>query len=118
MHILYVDESGDGGLTPRSSHHLILCGAAMHEGQWRALTHQLDDIKTSNFPTAGAFLELHASEMRSGARSFRGLHRPERTKAFRDVDEVSSRAMGLTLFAAVIDNQAFRAKYENRVDVY
>lgn len=118
MHIMYVDESGDGGLATGSSHHLILCGAAMHEGQWRKLTRQLDEIKTSNFPTAGAFLEFHASEMRSGARSFRGLPRPARTKAIQEVYQVISRAMGLTLFAAVIDKQAFRTKYQNRVDVY
>src|SRR5208337_3548780 len=118
MHIMYVGESGDGGLVPGSSHHLVLCGAAMHEGQWRKLTRQLDDIKTNNFPTAGAFLEFHASEMRSGARSFRGLPRPARTKAIQEVYQVISRAMGLTLFAAVIDKQAFRTKYENRVDVY
>src|SRR5271154_5737379 len=118
MHILYVDESGDGGLASGSSRHLVLCGAAMHEGQWRKLTLQLDDIKTNNFPTAGAFLEFHASEMRTGARSFRGLPRPARTKAIQGVYEVISRAMGLTLFAAVIDKQSFGAKYQNRVDVY
>ncbi|MGO9125054.1 MAG: DUF3800 domain-containing protein [Terriglobales bacterium] len=115
---MYVDESGDGGLAIGSSRHLILCGAAMHEGQWRKLTQRLDDIKTNNFPTAGAFLEFHASEMRTGARSFRGLPRTARTKAIHEVYEVISGAMGLTLFAAVIDKQAFRTKYENRVDAY
>ena len=90
----------------------------MHEGQWRTLTRQLDDIKKNNFPTAGAFLEFHASEMRTGARSFRGLPRPARVKAIREVYEVISRATGLTLFAAVMDKQAFRTKYENKVEVY
>jgi hypothetical protein len=118
MHIMYVDESGEGGCVPGSSPHLVLCGAAMHEGQWRKLTRQLDDIKTNNFPTAGAFLEFHASEMRTGARSFRGLPRPSRTKAIQEVYEVISQAMGLTLFAAVVEKQSFSQKYENRVDVY
>ncbi|HEY6767402.1 MAG TPA: DUF3800 domain-containing protein [Candidatus Sulfotelmatobacter sp.] len=118
MHILYVDESGDGGSGPGSSRHLVLCGAAMHEGQWRSLTKLLDDIQVRNFPTAGAFLEFHASEMRTGARSFRGLPRPARDQAIREVYEVISRARGLTLFAAVIDKAAFRAKYVGRVEVY
>lgn len=118
MHILYVDESGDGGTASGSSHHLVLCGAAMHEGQWRSLTRQLDDIQSRNFPTAGAFLEFHASEMRTGARSFRGLPRPARDQAIREVYQVISTARGLTLFAAVIDKAAFRAKYLGRVDVY
>jgi len=118
MHILYVDESGDGGLVPGSSRHLVLCGVAMHEGQWRSLTRQLDEIQTRNFPTAGAFLEFHASEMRTGARSFRGLPRPCRESAIREVYEVIGKAKGLTLFSAVIDKAAFRAKYQQRVDAY
>ena len=118
MHILYVDESGDGGSTHGSSRHLVLCGAAMHEGQWRRLTQQLDDIKQSNFPTAGAFLEFHASEMRSGSRAFRHLSRTSRTKAMQEVYEVIGKATGLTLFAAVVDKPAFSAKYQERVDVY
>ena len=118
MHILYVDESGDGGSTHGSSQHLILCGAAMHEGQWRKLTRQLDDIKQNNFPTAGAFLEFHASEMRSGSRAFRHLPRPARSKAIQEVYDVIAKATGLTLFAAVIDKPAFTAKYQDRVDVY
>jgi len=118
MHILYVDESGDGGLAPGSSRHLVLCGAAMHEGQWRRLTRQLDEIQTANFPTAGAFLEFHASEMRTGSRCFRGLPRPARTSAIQRVYDVISHGMGLTLFAAVVDKPAFVAKYEGRVDPY
>jgi len=118
MHILYVDESGDGGTVQGSSHHLVLCGAAMHEGQWRGLTKQLDDIQIRNFPTAGAFLEFHASEMRTGARSFRGLPRPARDQAIREMYEVIARARGLTLFAAVIAKAAFRPKYLGQVEVY
>src|SRR5271166_1135232 len=110
MHILYVDESGDGGLMTGSSRHLILCGAAMHEGQWRKLTGQLDDIKQNNFPTAGPFLEFHASEMRTGSRSFRHLPRASRIKAIQEVYHAVANATGLTLFAAVIDKPAFTAK--------
>jgi hypothetical protein len=90
----------------------------MHEGKWRKLTQQLDDIQADNFPTAGAFLEFHASEMRTGARSFRGLPRPARTKAIKELYGVVSQTHGLTLFAAVVDKPAFIAKYENRVDIY
>src|SRR5271166_1791306 len=118
MHILYVDESGDGGSAPGSSRHLVLCGAAMHEGQWRKLTRQLDDIKLNNFPTVGPFLEFHASEMRSGSRAFRHLPRVSRTKAIHEVYQAIAGATGLTLFAAVIDKPAFNGKYAGRVDVY
>jgi len=118
MHILYVDESGDGGSARGSSRHLVLCGAAMHEGQWRRLTRQLDQIQVNNFPTAGAFLEFHASEMRTGARVFRGLPRPARASAIQEVYQTIATATGLTLFAAVIDKPSFLAKYQHKVDIY
>jgi hypothetical protein len=118
MHILYVDESGDGGTAPGSSRHLVLCGAAMHEGQWRKLTRELDNIQRSNFPTAGAFLEFHASEMRTGSRTFRGLPRPARASAIQEVYQVINRSTGLTLFAAVVEKPAFAAKYQGRVEFY
>jgi len=90
----------------------------MHEGQWRRLTRKIDDIQRTNFPTAGSLLELHASEMRTGARSFRGLPRPARTRAIREVYETIATATGVTLFAAIIDKPAFIAKYSGGVDVY
>jgi hypothetical protein len=105
MHILYVDESGDGGSGSGSSRHLVLCGAAMHEGRWRKLTKQLDDIQRNNFPTAGPFLEFHASEMRTGARSFRGLPRQACDAAIQQVYNVISSSAGLTLFAASLTSQ-------------
>ncbi len=56
--------------------------------------------------------------MRTGSRSFRQLPRPARVKAIQEVYEVISRAMGLTLFAAVVDKAAFATKYQGRVDAY
>src|ERR1035437_6277361 len=61
---LYIDESGDGGTNPGSSHHLVLAGVAIHEGQWRGLTKKLDAIQDSHFPQAGNPIELHASGIR------------------------------------------------------
>lgn len=90
----------------------------MHEGQWRKITREIDGIQRANFPTAGAFLEFHASEMRTGSRSFRGLPRPARNTAIQEVYQLISRSMGLSLFAAVIDKPAFATKYQGRVDFY
>jgi hypothetical protein len=118
MHILYVDESGDGGSIAGSSQHLVLCGAAMHEGQWRQLTAALDEIQKNHFPTVGPVLELHASEMRTGSRIFRHLPRDSRNKAIADVYNVIGHAKGLTLFAAVIDKPAFMSKHQSRIDPY
>jgi hypothetical protein len=90
----------------------------MHEGKWRQITSQLDDIQSSNFPTAGAFLEFHASEMRTGSRSFRLLPRASRTRAIHEVYNLIASTTGLTLFAAAVDKPAFKAKYHGKVDPY
>jgi hypothetical protein len=88
------------------------------KGNGGDFTRRLDEIQTANFPTAGAFLEFHASEMRTGARSFRGLPRSARTSAIQAVYNLISHAKGLTLFAAVVNKPAFVARYEGRVDAY
>lgn len=119
MYILYVDESGDGGSAPGSSKHLVLAGVAMHEGQWRKLVKSMDNIQLTHFPQAGGLVEFHACALRSGKKVFRGLPKAKRSQLMGDVyGVISGTARGLTLFAAIIDKPAFRAKYQNRVDPY
>ena len=45
VYVLYIDESGDGGSHPDSSHYLVLSGVAMHEGHWRGITAALDALQ-------------------------------------------------------------------------
>lgn len=119
MYILYVDESGDGGIAPGSSQHLVLAGVAMHEGQWRKLVKSMDAIQQKHFPQAGGLVEFHACDLRGGRKAFRTLPKVKRTEIINEVYEViASTLKGLTLFAAVIDKPGFRAKYQNKVDPY
>ncbi len=119
MYILYVDESGDGGTHPSSSRHLVLSGAAMHEGQWRRLTTALDAIQRAYFPQAGSNVEFHASDLRAGRNLYRNMPAVQRTKLMNEVYEViSSSRQGLTLFAAIIEKQSLMYKYNGRVGPY
>jgi hypothetical protein len=119
MYLLYVDESGDGGMLPGSSRYLVLAGAAMHEGQWKKLTSSFDLLQQSCFPQAGNPVELHASEIRSGRKSFRGMPPVQRVRLLQDgYGIVSGTRQGLVLFAAIIDKQALMYKYSGRVDPY
>lgn len=119
MYIFYVDESGDGGLGPSSSRHLVLAGAAMHEGQWKKLTNSLDVLQQSYIPQAGNPVELHASDIRTGRKTFRGLPLAQRSKLLADgYGVISSARQGLVLFAAVIDKQAMMYKYSGEVGSY
>ena len=119
MYILYVDESGDGGSHPSSSRHLVLSGAAMHEGQWRRLTAALDSLQRSHFPQAGSNVEFHASNLRTGRGLYRNMPAAQRTRLMNEVYEVVSKTrQGLTLFAAVMEKQALMYKYNGQVEPY
>ena len=117
MHILYVDEAGDGGIA--GSKHLVLAGAAMHEAQWRHLTKLVDEAQKHHFPTAGSTLELHASPLRAGRQNFRGIPKKQRYVALDDIySRIGNVNKGLTLFAAVIHKNDFATQYKGRVDPY
>jgi hypothetical protein len=119
MYLLYVDESGDGGIDPGSSRHLVLSGVAMHEGQWRTLTQSLDEIQEIHFPLSGNNIEFHASDIRSGRSVYRGIAPQERAAILADVYHViPSTRQGLTLFAVIVDKQALFYKYNGKVAPY
>ncbi len=119
MYLLYVDESGDGGLSTESSKHLVLAGAAMHEGQWNKLTVSLDALQDSYFPQAGNPIEFHASDIRSRRKNFRDMAPAHRTRLLNDgYGVISGTRQGLVLFAAVIDKRALMYKYSGKVDPY
>ena|SRR5437762_9286072 len=119
MYLLYVDESGDGGLSTGSSKHLVLAGAAMHEGQWKKLTGSLNAVQGSHFPQAGNPIEFHASDIRSRRKTFREMALAQRTRLLNDgYGVISGTRQGLVLFAAVIDKQALMYKYGGKVDSY
>ena len=120
VYILYIDESGDGGINPGSSKHLVLAGVAIHEGQWRRLTEKLDDIQNSYFPTAGSPIEFHASEIRSGRGIFRTFDRHKRSALMNDVYGVIEQSIGrrMVLFASIIEKAALHQKYGGKVQPY
>jgi hypothetical protein len=120
VYILYVDESGDGGMHAGSSRHLILAGAAIHEGQWKKFTKSLDAIQDSHLPQAGGSVEFHASEIRGGKRVFRGFPKAKRATIMADVYKVIGDSTGnrLVLFAAMVDKAAFALKHGGKVDPY
>jgi len=118
MHILYVDEAGDGGTAQGSSKHLVLAGAAMHEAKWRKLTSLMDAAQLLHFPQAGSTLELHASPLRGGKKEFRVIGKKQRYVALKDIYSRIGAATGLTLFAAIVDKNAFITQYHGRVDPY
>lgn len=64
-------------------------------------------------------MEFHACDLRGGRKVFRRLSKLKRNQVINELYTViSGTSKGLTLFAAVIDKPAFRAKHQNRVGPY
>jgi hypothetical protein len=120
VYILYVDESGDGGINQGCSRYLVLSGVAIHEGQWRKFTQSLDAIQRSHLPQAGGSIEFHASEIRGRRGAFKNFQPPARLALMHDVYKTISTSTGnhLVLFSAIVDKVAFHAKHSGRVDPY
>jgi hypothetical protein len=62
---MYVDESGDTGLTGSPTTHFALSGLVVHENQWRSLTDRLASFRKAMRSAHGLPLreEIHASQM-------------------------------------------------------
>jgi hypothetical protein len=65
MYLMYVDESGDSGLTNSPTTHFALTGMVVHESQWRNLTDRLTAFRKTMRSLHGLPLrqEIHASQM-------------------------------------------------------
>lgn len=65
MYLMYVDESGDTGLTPQSpTNHFVLSGIIVHESRWRDFINALIAFRKTLRSVYGLPVraEIHASE--------------------------------------------------------
>lgn len=72
MYLLYLDEAGDPYAWASYSN-FTLGGVAIHEGQVRNFTNELDQIQASFFPGISVSIPFHASAIRLGKGQFRRL---------------------------------------------
>jgi hypothetical protein len=65
MFLMFVDESGDSGLTGSPTEHFVSNGIVMHELRWRACVESLQEFRREIRRDFGLKLreEIHASEM-------------------------------------------------------
>ena len=82
MYLFYVDESGDpSGWDCQDN--FVLAGVAVHEGQVRRLSGELDAVQQRFFPGIAVRLEFHAQHIFAGKDRFRSLA-PERRRDLLD----------------------------------
>ena len=88
MYLFYVDESGDPDGW-QDQNNFVLAGVAVHEGQIRHFSEELDAIQARFFPTISVPIELHASHIRAGKGTrFRSLTDEQRNQLMPAVYDV------------------------------
>lgn len=86
MHLIYLDESGDGGQSGSPTAHYIVAGLAVHAHEWHRAMDVLRGFREKAQATHGldSKVEMHAAEFLGAAHSHRGLGRIERLGLARD----------------------------------
>jgi hypothetical protein len=80
MHFIYLDESGDPGLTNSPTKHYILAGFGVHHTDWHEIDRKLLDFRSWAQETYGLAPthEIHAAEFLGAANIHCGLRREQR----------------------------------------
>lgn len=100
MYLFYVDESGVAqGWNDQDN--FILAGVAVHEGQVRKLSEELDTVQQQFFPSIQIPIELHAGPIYHGKGRFRSISVEQRATLLDAVFSVIAQAGFPNLIAFV-----------------
>lgn len=104
VHFIYLDESGDLGLTNSPTTHYILAGFSIHHGDWAAFSCLLRSFRLEIHAQFGfpATKELHAAELLGGANAVCGVGRHERLLIARHLIYRLARCGLIKVFAWVV----------------
>ncbi len=103
MHFLYLDDSGSA--QNKADNHIILAGVSVFERQTHWLSGAMDRIAADVWPD-NPNIELHAQEMFSGKRRWRGIEKDVRVRAYGDALRILKVNTHVRLFGAVIHRRA------------
>ena len=103
MYLFYIDESGDPFAWDQNDN-FVLAGVAVHEGQVRKLSRQIDDIQNRYFPAIKVPIEFHASIIHSGKDRFRRIEENIRKEIMDSIYDIIYTAgfPSLIVFASAI----------------
>lgn len=110
---MYVDESGDPGLTNSPSRYFVLSGLVMHELRWREFIEQMMKFRRRMKSTYGLGVrdEIHAAEFVRSSGSVK-LKRNIRFLILRHFAEEISRMNWLSVTNVVVDKQGKPQDYD------
>ncbi|MBX7244410.1 MAG: DUF3800 domain-containing protein [Candidatus Sumerlaeaceae bacterium] len=114
MYLLYVDESGDTGLTNSPSRYFVLSGLVIHELRWQAV---LDHLIAFRRRMKGAFAlklreEIHASELIHHPGELARIHKNNRLTILRAHADAIAAAPDTSIINVIVDKDGKPQDYD------
>ena len=105
MYLMYVDESGDCGLTNSPTRYFVLTGLILHELRWQPYLDQLVDFRRRMRQSFGLRLreEIHASAMINSPGSLVRIKRHDRLAIIRAFADELASMPDLNIINVVVD---------------
>lgn len=113
MFIMYVDESGDVGLTNSPSRYFVLTGLVVHELRWKQYLDQMIEFRRRMKHTYGLSMrdEIHSSEMIRGPGRLAYIKRHDRLAIIRAFAKELSLMSDINIINIVVDKDQKSADY-------
>lgn len=114
MYLLYVDESGDVGLTGSPSRYFALSGFVVHELRWHETLEAIIEFRKLLRDTYGLKLreELHASHYIHKPASLARIPKSIRLKILREVIDFEATLPDISILNVVVDKQRKPAAFD------
>jgi hypothetical protein len=114
MYLMYVDESGDIGLTGSPTRYFVLTGLVLHEHRWRQTLDELIAFRREQKTDFGLKLreEIHASPMLSKPGALVRIPKHQRLEILRRYADKLASMPDLSLICVVVDKANKPATYD------
>lgn len=105
MYLMFVDESGDTGMSHSPSRYYILCGLVVHELRWRSVLDELLKFRREMKANFGLKLsdEIHAAHMFRSGGHLNHIQKHHRLEIIRRLADKLATMQDLSLISVALD---------------
>jgi hypothetical protein len=114
MYLMYVDESGDGGMVGSPTRYFVLTGLVVHELRWKTYLDQIISFRQRMRDRFGfrAREELHAAAMINKPGALARIKRNDRLAIIRNFADELAKMQDLNIINVVVDKQGKPSDYD------
>ncbi len=120
MFLMYVDESGDIGMTDSPSRYFVLSGLVVHELRWSQYHQQLVEFRRRMKQKYGLLMreEIHAARMITQPGALVRMKVYDRIAIIREFADELATMSDLRIINVVVDKEKVREKFGTDYDVF